>query len=67
MLRTGVKNYEEEGVIWGSTFATMISEDAIILAISDAVLVSATVLCVPFIKVCLSTTFSTYSTHDVWE
>ncbi|KAL8281287.1 hypothetical protein RQP46_006321 [Phenoliferia psychrophenolica] len=50
LVRTGVRQYTEVGVVWGSQFASLISEDAIMLAISDAVMVTSTYLCVPFVK-----------------
>lgn len=50
--RTGVWHYSQWGVIWGLSFATLISEDAKMLALSDAVMVGSTFLAIPFVKVC---------------
>ncbi|KAJ7195730.1 MBOAT, membrane-bound O-acyltransferase family-domain-containing protein [Mycena rebaudengoi] len=49
-LSTYVRSIETNGHALNLEFATMFSRDAITLAISDAVLVSATALCVPFAK-----------------
>lgn len=49
--RTGVWHYSQWGVIWGLSFATLISEDAKMLALSDAVMVGSTFLAIPFVKV----------------
>ncbi|KAK4701747.1 hypothetical protein P7C70_g4480, partial [Phenoliferia sp. Uapishka_3] len=50
LVRTGVRHYNESGSVWGSSFAILISEDAKMLALSDAVMVASTFLCVPFVK-----------------
>ncbi|KAM0747273.1 hypothetical protein T439DRAFT_317962 [Meredithblackwellia eburnea MCA 4105] len=50
LVRTGLHNYEESGLPWGSTFARLISADALMLAVSDGVMVGSTFLCVPFVK-----------------
>ncbi|KAJ7504313.1 MBOAT, membrane-bound O-acyltransferase family-domain-containing protein [Mycena galericulata] len=49
-VSTYVRSIETSGYALNLGFATMFSRDAITLAISDAVLVSATALCVPFAK-----------------
>ncbi|KAI5476326.1 hypothetical protein MNV49_007839 [Pseudohyphozyma bogoriensis] len=49
-VRTGVNHYHEAGVVWGMRFATLISEDAKMLAVSDGVMVLSTILCVPFVQ-----------------
>ncbi|KAJ7091421.1 MBOAT, membrane-bound O-acyltransferase family-domain-containing protein [Mycena belliarum] len=49
-LGTYIRSIETSGYALNLRFATMLSRDAITLAISDAVLVSATALCVPFAK-----------------
>lgn len=51
LVRTGAQHYSESGVVWGKTFATLISRDAQMLALSDGIMVLSTFLCVPFIKV----------------
>lgn len=50
-VRTGVRHYSEKGSLWGTSFARLISEDGLNLAVADAIMVSATFLCVPFAKV----------------
>lgn len=50
-VRTFEKSYEDSGFVIGTRFATLFSEDAKVLALSDLVLVSSTLLCVPFMKV----------------
>ncbi|KAH9852659.1 MBOAT-domain-containing protein [Lenzites betulinus] len=50
VVRTYVRSIETNGYILDFQFATMISRDAITLALSDAVLVLSTGLCVPFAK-----------------
>ncbi|KAJ7170500.1 MBOAT, membrane-bound O-acyltransferase family-domain-containing protein [Mycena crocata] len=47
---TYIRSIETSGYALNLRFATMFSRDAVTLAISDAVLVSATALCVPFAK-----------------
>ncbi|KAF8216583.1 MBOAT, membrane-bound O-acyltransferase family-domain-containing protein [Mycena galopus ATCC 62051] len=49
-VSTYIRSIETSGYALNLRFATMFSRDAITLAISDAVLVSATALCVPFAK-----------------
>ena len=49
-LRTWIISVETNGYPLNFAFATMISRDTITLAISDAVLVLMTGLCVPFAK-----------------
>ncbi|KAJ6619846.1 MBOAT, membrane-bound O-acyltransferase family-domain-containing protein [Mycena sp. CBHHK59/15] len=49
-VRTYIRSIETSGYALNLGFATMFSRDAITLAISDAVLVSATALCVPFAR-----------------
>ncbi|KAJ7043690.1 MBOAT, membrane-bound O-acyltransferase family-domain-containing protein [Mycena alexandri] len=49
-LSTYIRSIETSGHALNLKFATMFSRDAITLAISDAVLVSTTALCVPFAK-----------------
>ena len=50
-FRTFSKSFRETGYVVGLTFARLFSEDAKVLALSDAVLVSSTILCVPFMQV----------------
>lgn len=50
-LRTLLRTYEESGLLIGMEFGRFIGEDALALAVSDAVLVGSTVICVPFVKV----------------
>lgn len=47
-LRTYIRSIETHGHALNFHFATLFSQDAITLAISDAVLVASTALCVPF-------------------
>ncbi|KDQ61746.1 hypothetical protein JAAARDRAFT_31224 [Jaapia argillacea MUCL 33604] len=49
-VRTYIRSFETLGYPLSLAFATQFSKDAIILAISDAVLVASTGLCVPFAK-----------------
>ncbi|GJN89318.1 hypothetical protein Rhopal_002298-T1 [Rhodotorula paludigena] len=50
-FRTIYRRFSETGgVLGGWRFAALISEDAWALALSDAVLVGSTLLCVPFVK-----------------
>ncbi|KIY53339.1 hypothetical protein FISHEDRAFT_55208 [Fistulina hepatica ATCC 64428] len=49
-VRTYLLSYESEGHALNLRFATMFSQDAVTLAISDAVLVASSVICVPFAK-----------------
>lgn len=49
-VRTYINSFETHGYPLNFAFATMFSKDAITLAISDAVLVLTTGLCVPFSK-----------------
>ncbi|KAI6041300.1 MBOAT, membrane-bound O-acyltransferase family-domain-containing protein [Pisolithus marmoratus] len=49
-LQTYVSSVEANGYALSFAFATMFSRDAIVLALSDAVLVLTTGLCVPFAK-----------------
>lgn len=49
-VRTYITSFETTGSPLNFAFATMISRDAITLAISDGVLVLTTGLCVPFAK-----------------
>lgn len=50
ILRTYIVSFETNGYPLNLVFATMLSRDAITLALSDAVLVLTTGLCVPFAK-----------------
>ncbi|OBZ74054.1 Sterol O-acyltransferase 2 [Grifola frondosa] len=49
-VRTYVRSIEANGYALELSFATMFSRDAVTLALSDAVLVGSTALCVPFAK-----------------
>lgn len=48
MLNTFYTSFDSTGQIVSLTFATLFSKDAIVLAISDAVLVGSLFICVPF-------------------
>jgi sterol O-acyltransferase len=50
-IRTVIRSYEDDGILLGLEFGRFIGEDALNLAMSDAILVGVTILCVPFIKV----------------
>jgi sterol O-acyltransferase len=50
-LRTFEQSYQQSGFVVGTRFATLFSQDAKVLALSDLVLVGSTFLCVPFAKV----------------
>lgn len=49
-IRTYVISFEQTGEPLSLGFASMFSRDATTLALSDAVLVGSTLLCVPFAK-----------------
>lgn len=48
-----MRKWEENDGFYKWDFAELISEDAVNLAMSDAVMVGSTLLCVPFVKVSL--------------
>ncbi|KAK0501542.1 MBOAT, membrane-bound O-acyltransferase family-domain-containing protein [Armillaria luteobubalina] len=50
MVRTYINSYESNGAPLNFRFATLLSKDAITLALSDAALVGSTIICVPFAK-----------------
>lgn len=50
VVRTYVVSLETTGSVLNLRFASMFSKDAVTLAISDAVLVGSTAICVPFAK-----------------
>ncbi|KAN0063718.1 Sterol O-acyltransferase 2 (Sterol-ester synthase 2) [Thecaphora frezii] len=52
VLNTFYTSFADTGHIISMTFATLFSKDARILALSDAVLIASTFICVPFVKVC---------------
>jgi len=49
-VQTYISSLEANGYALSFAFATMFSRHAITLALSDAILVATTALCVPFIK-----------------
>jgi len=49
-----MRKFEENGGLYRWDFAELISEDGVNLAMSDAVMVGSTLLCVPFVKVSLT-------------
>jgi len=49
-IRTYIRSMETQGASLNLWFATMLSQDAWTLALSDAVLVLGTGICVPFAK-----------------
>lgn len=61
-VRMILRVYEEEGILLGLEFGRFIGQDSLNVAISDAVLVGVTILCVPFVKVSpsLSRPFAVY-------
>ncbi|KAF8603802.1 MBOAT-domain-containing protein [Ceratobasidium sp. AG-I] len=50
LLRTYVNNFLQNGYPLSMVFATLFTRDALTLAISDAVLVTSTFICVPFVQ-----------------
>ncbi|SPO41356.1 related to acyl-CoA sterol acyltransferase [Pseudozyma flocculosa] len=52
VLNTSYTSFADTGKVLSMTFATLFSRDARMLALSDAVLIASTFICVPFIKVC---------------
>ncbi|KAG8745659.1 hypothetical protein FRC10_007356 [Ceratobasidium sp. 414] len=50
LLRTYVNNFFQNGYPLSLVFATLFTRDAVTLAISDAVLVCSTFICVPFVQ-----------------
>ncbi|GAA5878509.1 hypothetical protein JCM16303_002104 [Sporobolomyces ruberrimus] len=53
-MRTVMRKWEENDGFYKWDFAELISEDAVNLAMSDAVMVGSTLLCVPFVKLIMS-------------
>lgn len=51
MAKTGVRSWNEGGVVFGLSFARLIGRDGIALGLSDGVMVASTLLCVPFAQV----------------
>jgi sterol O-acyltransferase len=47
-VRTYVRSLESNGYVLSLAFATLLSRDAIMLALSDGILVASTAICVPF-------------------
>ncbi|EPQ56233.1 MBOAT-domain-containing protein [Gloeophyllum trabeum ATCC 11539] len=70
-VRTYVRSIETHGAPLNLRFASMFSQDAITLAISDAVLVLSTGLCVPFAKMIAKGWINYYWTglviQHVWQ
>lgn len=54
MLRTYVVSFDQTGYPLSLSFAALFSKDALGLALSDAVLVGSTGICVPFVKLLAS-------------
>ncbi|GAA6015089.1 hypothetical protein JCM11491_001656 [Sporobolomyces phaffii] len=52
--RTVMRKFQESGGLYRWDFAELISEDGLNLAMSDAVMVASTLLCVPFVKLLLT-------------
>jgi sterol O-acyltransferase len=48
-LQTIIRYYQETGVVFSSAFFNLLRGDALELAISDAVMVGSSYLCVPFV------------------
>ncbi|CEQ42423.1 SPOSA6832_04239 [Sporobolomyces salmonicolor] len=53
-LRSVWRRFSESGGLYRWTFAELISQDAVALAMSDAVMAGSTLLCVPFVKLLVS-------------
>lgn len=66
-MQTYISSVEANGYALSFAFATMFSRDAVVLAISDAVLVSTTVLCVPFAKAVVQGRLRYYWTGVVFQ
>ena len=66
-VQTYISSLEAKGYALSFAFATMFSRDAVVLAISDAVLVSSTALCVPFIKAVIQGRLKYYWTGVVLQ
>lgn len=49
-LQTIIRYYQETGYVFSGAFLALISGNALELAISDAVLVGSSYLCVPFVR-----------------
>jgi sterol O-acyltransferase len=49
-VRTYIRSLETHGYALNLGFATLLSKDALIVALSDAILVASTAICVPFAK-----------------
>lgn len=54
MIRTYVSSFDQTGYPLSLSFAALFSKDALSLALSDAILVGSTVICVPFVKLLVS-------------
>ncbi|SOV01898.1 related to acyl-CoA sterol acyltransferase [Ustilago sp. UG-2017a] len=52
VLNTSYTSWNSTGQVLSMTFATLFSEDAWMLALSDGVLIGSLFICVPFAKVC---------------
>lgn len=66
-VQTYISSVEANGYALSFAFATMFSRDAVVLAISDAVLVSTTALCVPFAKAVVQGRLRYYWTGVVFQ
>ncbi|GAA5959794.1 hypothetical protein JCM21900_001017 [Sporobolomyces salmonicolor] len=53
-LRSVWRRFSESGGLYRWTFAELISQDAVALAMSDAIMAGSTLLCVPFVKLLIS-------------
>ncbi|KAL4065834.1 MBOAT, membrane-bound O-acyltransferase family-domain-containing protein [Scleroderma citrinum] len=66
-VQTYISSLEVNGYALSFAFATMFSRDAVVLAISDAVLVSTTAICVPFAKAVVQGRLKYYWTGVVFQ
>ncbi|KAK4689379.1 sterol O-acyltransferase, partial [Tremellales sp. Uapishka_1] len=66
-LRTSAQSWEENRQILSPAFGRLITRDALVLAISDGIMVLTSVLCVPFVKALQYRYFSYYYTGLVLQ
>lgn len=70
-VRTYMRSIETNGYALNFGFASMFSEDAITLALSDAVLVLSTAICVPFSQAIAKGWIQYYGMgvvlHHIWQ
>lgn len=64
-IQTFMACYQQEGILLSLNFYNLISEDALALLVSDFVMVSLTLLCVPYSKLLVKGVLR-YETTGIW-